>query len=107
MQKQKQIQINGKYSLARCLRKLYDRFNLICFTFLQCLFASLGAPKAASLLMSDSLSPFSLNFRAKARRNKPNKLQAIANFRITGSTLVYLFAAGSEMHGTTKRLTNM
>ena len=105
MQEQTQSQINGKYSLARCLRKVYDRFSLICFTFLQCLFASLGAPKAASLLISDSLSPFSLNLRAKARRSRPKKLQAIANFRITGSTLVYLFAAGSEIHGTTKRLT--
>ena len=62
---------------------------------------------AASALKSESLSAFmSPNLRPKARRNKwPGKLAANARLLTTGSTLVYLFAAGSVMDGTINRLT--
>ena len=99
---------NGSHVEERFLRKSNALFNLMCFTFLQWAFVSLGSPTAASSLISDSAFDtafFTPNLRPTALRRRLPKFVMRASFLMAGSTFVYLFAAGSVIHGTTKCLT--
>ena len=101
-------QINGNCLQLRRVSKVRELLHLLGFACLPRLAAWLGAPKAASTLISDlseSLSPEALNSRASAQHSKPKTLVTNASFLTTRSTSVYVVAAGSEFHGVAQRLT--
>ena len=94
----------GRYTHAARRKKLNILCNLVLATFLKCFIASFGIPMTASgssnaaESASERVDAF-CNLDANARRINPAKFVISATLRTTGSTFVYLFAAGVEMLG--------